>query len=55
MSAGPADRLEPSEGLSIRDSVTIGPSFAQPNGTQYASNASRVVSSISESHLVADT
>ncbi len=43
------------DGTSIRDAVLIGPSFDQPRGTQYPSNASHVVSSIDWSHFVADT
>ena len=39
----------------MRDCVRIGPCFAHPSGTQYASNASQVVSSISVSHFVALT
>ena len=39
----------------MRDWVLIGPSLAQPRGIQYPSKASQVVSSISVSHLVADT
>src|SRR5262245_12681050 len=51
----PAGTLEPDRGTSIRDWVRIGACLAQPRGTQYASNASRVVSSMSASHFVADT
>ena len=42
-------------GRSIRVIVLTGASFDQPRGTQYASNASHVVSSISVTHFVADT
>lgn len=52
---GPTAMSSPFVGISIRDWVRIGASFAQPRGTQYPSTASRVVSSIERSHLVAET
>ncbi len=42
-------------GTSMRDSVLIGPCWDQPCFTQNASNAPNVVSSMSTTHLVADT
>jgi hypothetical protein len=45
----------PDRGVSMRDCVLIGASLAHPRRTQYESKASHVVSSISVSHLVAET
>src|SRR5256885_666730 len=41
----PAFTVDAGLGTSIREAVLIGPSFAHPSGTQYASNACSVVSS----------
>ena len=51
----PAGSRAPVPGTSMRDCVRIGACFAHPSGTQYASNASSVVSWISVSHFVALT
>src|SRR6201996_2711965 len=45
----------PSVGTSIRDSVLIGPIADQPRGTQYPCAAANVVTSMSTTHLQADT
>ena len=51
----PAETMAFARGVSIRDSVLIGACFAHPRLTQYGSKASNVVSSMSASHLVAET
>src|SRR5690348_2928853 len=51
----PAWTVEAGLGTSMREAVLIGPSLDQPSGTQYASKAWSVVSSMLVSHFVADT
>src|SRR5690606_13460305 len=51
----PAGTVAPSRGRSMRDWVLIGARGAHPRGTQYASKSSKVLSSSSASHLVAET
>src|SRR5262250_1599860 len=51
----PAASEVPCLGVSIRDSVLIGARCDQPRCDQYAVNAPNVVSSMSTTHLQADT
>jgi len=51
----PAGMGDDGAGTSMRDWVLIGPRFAHPRGIQYPSNSSQRLSSIADSHLVADT
>ena len=51
----PAFTPEPSAGTSMRDCVFTGPFADQPRWVQNASNLSKLVTSRSTSHLVADT
>lgn len=51
----PGARVAPPAGTSILDSVLIGACCDQPRCTQYALAAANVVTSMSVTHLVADT
>lgn len=51
----PARTVAPYFGVSIRDSVLIGACCDQPRCVQYAVNAPNVVTSMSTTHLHADT
>src|SRR5215470_6714107 len=51
----PALSVLPSVGVSMRDSVLIGPIADQPRGTQYASKSAKLVNSSSVIHFVPDT
>ena len=55
MVVGPAAMRASSNGTSIRDEEMTGASLAQPRVIQYPSNSSQPMSSIDESHLVAET
>jgi hypothetical protein len=51
----PAPTSSPSPGTSIRYASFTGPCSDQPRDVQYAVNESKVVTSISRTHFVADT
>ena len=55
MLTSPAGTSSPEWGTSIRDAIFTGPCSAQPLPVQYASNSSNRVTSMSTTHLHADT